>query len=117
MPYIYSWLLRLRLDVGVVWPWQLCKHPIHSAMYTPIVVTTPQNMEFTPTIKEKRERGEDRQNFFVEKIADCIEKMYWMYYINLPYYLMVDVDSFILHTFILVTFSLSVFGVVKYCFL
>ena len=74
-------------------------------------------MEFVPTIKEKRERGEDRQNFFVEKIADTIEKMYWMYYINLPYYLMVDLDSFILHSFILIIFSLSVFGIVKYCFL
>ncbi|SMN21295.1 similar to Saccharomyces cerevisiae YBR058C-A TSC3 Protein that stimulates the activity of serine palmitoyltransferase (Lcb1p, Lcb2p) several-fold [Maudiozyma saulgeensis] len=84
-------------------------------LHPKIVVESSHVMEFIPTVKERRANGLDKQNFIVEKIEDGIEKMYWMYYINLPYYLMLTADAYILHTFILTMFSLSVFGIVKYC--
>ncbi|CCD22896.1 Tsc3p NDAI_0A07420 [Naumovozyma dairenensis CBS 421] len=76
-------------------------------------------MTYVPTnkeIKEKR-RGVNGKASITEKIEEIVEKLYWMYYIHLPYYLMTSFDSFCLHVFFLTIFSLSVFGVIKYCFL
>ncbi|KAG0660210.1 hypothetical protein C6P45_001626 [Maudiozyma exigua] len=84
-------------------------------LHPKIIVKSSHMMEFVPTVKEKRASVEYKRNFIIEKIEDAIEKMYWMYYINLPYYLMLTWDAYILHTFILTMFSLGVFGVLKYC--
>lgn len=86
-------------------------------MHKPIIVRGPHLMEYVPTVKEMRQGDDYKQNIIVEKIEDVVEKIYWMYYIHLPYYLMVEFDSFCLHVFFLTIFSLSVFGVIKYCFL
>lgn len=84
-------------------------------LHPKIIVRSSHMMEFVPTVKERRASVEYKRNFIIEKIEDAIEKMYWMYYINLPYYLMLTWDAYILHTFILTMFSLGVFGILKYC--
>ncbi|CCF57037.1 hypothetical protein KAFR_0C00420 [Kazachstania africana CBS 2517] len=74
-------------------------------------------MTWVPTIKEAKEANKDKQNVIIDKLEEGIEKLYWMYYIHLPYYLMTSFDSFCLHVFFLTIFCLSIFGVIKYCFL
>lgn len=54
---------------------------------------------------------------FVEKVANFIENLYWMYYIHFPFYLMTSFDSFCLHALVLVLFCLSFFGILKYFFM
>lgn len=49
-----------------------------------------------------------------EKVYKFFESLYWMYYIHLPYYLMTSFDSFCLHVFFLVVFTLSLFGLLKW---
>ncbi|AGO13891.1 AaceriAGR026Cp [[Ashbya] aceris (nom. inval.)] len=49
-----------------------------------------------------------------EKVFKFFESLYWMYYIHLPYYLMTSFDSFCLHVFFLVVFTLSLFGLLKW---
>lgn len=79
--------------------------------------TGKSTMEWIPTIKESKMKSENKQHFVLEKAEEVVEKLYWMYYIHLPYYLMTSFDSFCLHVFFLTIFCLSTFGVVKYCFL
>ncbi|CCC71829.1 hypothetical protein NCAS_0I01610 [Naumovozyma castellii] len=76
-------------------------------------------MIFVPTNKELKEkrRAANGRGSIMEKVEEIVEKLYWMYYIHLPYYLMTSFDSFCLHLFFLTIFSLSVFAVIKYIFL
>ncbi|QLL32173.1 hypothetical protein HG536_0C03410 [Torulaspora globosa] len=78
---------------------------------------TKNSMKYRETIRERKLRKASGKDFFEkagDAIADFVESLYWMYYIHLPYYLMTSFDSFCLHTFFLIIFSLSVFGVIKY---
>ena len=74
------------------------------------------SMQYVDTIQEARLRNGSK-NSHMDFIEDIGEKIYWVYYIHLPYYLMTSFDSFCLHVFFLVIFSLSFFGLIKYCFL
>lgn len=74
-------------------------------------------MRYIETIRERKLRKASGKDIFEkagDTIADFTESLYWMYYIHLPFYLMTSFDSFCLHAFFLIIFSLSVFGVIKY---
>lgn len=73
-------------------------------------------MVYVETIRERKLR-EGSGKGVMDKLADFIESLYWMYYIHLPFYLMTSFDSACLHVFFLTIFSLSFFGILKYCFL
>ncbi|KAL3228946.1 Serine palmitoyltransferase-regulating protein TSC3 [Nakaseomyces bracarensis] len=73
-------------------------------------------MRYVLTTKERRVQ-EGNGTTLMHYVEDICDKVYWMYYIHMPYYLMTSFDAFCLHTFFLIIFSLSIFGVVKYCFL
>ncbi|CAI4058602.1 hypothetical protein N7582_001148 [Saccharomyces uvarum] len=74
------------------------------------------SMVYIPTTKEAKRRS-GKSNGILNAIEEFIEKLYWAYYIHLPFYLMASFDSFFLHVFFLTIFSLSFFGIIKYCFL
>lgn len=73
-------------------------------------------MVYVETIRERKLRDGSGKGV-MDKLADFIESLYWMYYIHLPFYLMTSFDSACLHVFFLTIFSLSFFGILKYCFL
>lgn len=75
------------------------------------------SMKYVETIRERKIRkapGKDIFDKAGDAIGDFVESLYWMYYIHLPFYLMTSFDSFCLHAFFLIIFSLSFFGVIKY---
>lgn len=75
------------------------------------------SMKYIETIRERKLRKASGKDFFEkagDAIGDFVESLYWMYYIHLPFYLMTSFDSFCLHAFFLIIFSLSFFGVIKY---
>ena len=72
-------------------------------------------MRYVLTLKERREL-EGKGITMMHRFEDFMDRIYWMYYIHMPYYLMTSFDAFCLHTFFLMIFSLSLFGIVKYCF-
>ncbi|CCH62851.1 hypothetical protein TBLA_0I01920 [Henningerozyma blattae CBS 6284] len=74
------------------------------------------SFQYVETIHDAKVRTGTKDTF-PQKIADCFEKLYWIYYIHLPFYLMTSFDSFCLHVFFLMIFSLSLFGIIKYIFL
>ncbi|CDR47625.1 CYFA0S35e00232g1_1 [Cyberlindnera fabianii] len=66
--------------------------------------------QYYPT-NEERDRDSYRVvNFF----RNGLTRLYWMYYIHLPYYLMENQDAALLHCFFLVLFSLMVYAVFAY---
>lgn len=75
------------------------------------------SMEWVPTNKELKMRSGKKPNILLDKIDGVISKLYWMYYVHLPFYVMTSDDAFYLHLFFLSIFSLSLFGLIKYCFL
>ncbi|CCK72163.1 Tsc3p KNAG_0J00810 [Huiozyma naganishii CBS 8797] len=74
-------------------------------------------MMWVPTIKQMRAKSGQKRNIVLEKMDAFVSKLYWMYYVHLPFYVMTSDDAFYLHVFFLSIFSLSLFGVIKYCFL
>jgi hypothetical protein len=66
--------------------------------------------EYYPTNEER-----DRNSYYVvTAVRNMFEKLYWMYYIHLPYYLMESQDAFFLHVFFLMLFSLTVYAIFSY---
>ncbi|CAI4262234.1 CAS_1a_G0002470.mRNA.1.CDS.1 [Saccharomyces cerevisiae] len=74
------------------------------------------SMVYIPTTKEAKRRN-GKSEGILNTIEEVVEKLYWTYYIHLPFYLMASFDSFFLHVFFLTIFSLSFFGILNYCFL
>jgi hypothetical protein len=52
--------------------------------------------------------------FLVVKIKNFLERVYWAYYVHLPYYLMKSEEAFLLHCFFLVVIPLSVYALFAY---
>ncbi|CEP22662.1 TSC3 [Cyberlindnera jadinii] len=66
--------------------------------------------EYYPTNEERNKNS----YFLVATLRHVFEKLYWMYYIHLPYYLMESQDAFVLHLFFLTLFSLCIYAVFSY---
>lgn len=56
------------------------------------------SMVYIPTTKEAKRRN-GKSEGILNTIEEVVEKLYWTYYIHLPFYLMASFDSFFLHVF------------------
>lgn len=66
--------------------------------------------EHYPTDAER-----NRDSYFIVARTKCLlERLYWMYYVHLPYYLMEAMDAFLLHTFFVVLFGLATYAIFSY---
>ncbi|EDO16676.1 hypothetical protein Kpol_1052p23 [Vanderwaltozyma polyspora DSM 70294] len=72
------------------------------------------SMQYVETGHQRKLR-KGKGNFFVELLEKLGEKLYWIYYIHLPFYLMTSFDSFCLHSSFLIAFTVGCFGFIKYC--
>lgn len=66
--------------------------------------------QYYPTNEER-----DKDSYFiVASLKNFLERLYWMYYIHLPYYLMETQDAFLLHSFFLVLLTLCIYAIFSY---
>ncbi|EDO14475.1 hypothetical protein Kpol_251p5 [Vanderwaltozyma polyspora DSM 70294] len=71
------------------------------------------SFNYVETIKERKEKQGETETL-KEKAEDMAENVYWAYYVHLPFYVMTEGDSFWLHVFFLLIFSMGLFGVLKW---
>lgn len=77
----------------------------------------PTSMDWAPTTKEAKAQPGKKPNIILDKIDSAVTKLYWTYIVHLPFFIMTPDDGFLLHLFFLSIFSVSLFGIIKYCFL